>query len=165
MSAPHQPTRFRIEDLSPEEYHAEHSHLKAEMGDSAYLALRKSEINTRMSEIGAGIMSGRISLPPITRVQEPNQISLDGRKFRVGSSEGVPKHITDAMMDFVSRDEKETEQASTEVPEEWLPYEIKAGEDEEEEDPEANERQQDQEILDGKFSVRNVKMPEWKASA
>lgn len=52
---------------------------------------------------------------------------------------------------------------STEVPEEWLPYEIEAGEDEEEEDPEADQWQQDQEILDGKFSVRNVKMPEWKA--
>lgn len=82
MSALHQPTRFRIEDLSPEEYQAEHSRLKVSMGDSAYLALRKSDINTKMSKITAGIMSGRISLPPVTRGQEPDQISFDGRKFR-----------------------------------------------------------------------------------
>jgi hypothetical protein len=164
MPKSNQPRHFDIEGLSPEEYLAEHSRLKASMGDSAYLALRKSEINTRMADITAAIMAGRISLPPIERVQEPNRISFEGREFRVGASEGVPKDISDAMLDFASKNVDEGDQV--EVPEEWLKYEIEASEDESKDDLEANQKRQNQEILDGKFSVRNVKMPgEGKALA
>ncbi|THX13081.1 hypothetical protein D6D17_03476, partial [Aureobasidium pullulans] len=93
--------RFPIEDLSPPEWRAEHERTRASLGDEAYLALRKSEIDQKMRSsndvLNDMIKAGQWTLPPIGNDVKPDRIGFgNGRVFNVEIKYSVPGNITDA---------------------------------------------------------------------
>lgn len=151
--------QFSIEDLSPTEWQAEHERARAELGDEAYLSLRRSEIKDKMESIVALIKAGKGQLPPLKCSQEPDHIGqADGREIRVGVAQGVPEDITKSTWDAL-----DSEVEISEVPEDWLGYKIpKAQLEEEERQDNEKLKQRDvderRKILGGQLSVRDIAM-------
>jgi hypothetical protein len=154
--------QFQIEDLSPSEWQAEHKRVRDALGDEAYLALRKSEIDEKMESSNAilndMIKAGQWKFPriPAERSVKPTRLGLKGRVFNAGVAQGVPEHITDAMYAMFNVDADDRE-----IPEEWLEFAIPAAELEDEKNRREEERQnavgmEDLEILNGSYSVRNI---------
>ncbi|KAL2029251.1 hypothetical protein VTO58DRAFT_108443 [Aureobasidium pullulans] len=155
--------RFPIEDLSPTEWRAEHERTRASLGDEAYLALRKSEIDQKMRSsndvLNDMIKAGQWNLPPVGNDVKPDRIGFgDGRVFDVGIKHGVPDYITDAMYATYG-----LEAGARSIPEEWLEFEVPAKKLKEERKRKEKERQEALEmentkILDGRYSVRDIDM-------
>jgi hypothetical protein len=154
--------QFQIEDLSPSEWQAEHKRVRDALGDKAYLALRKSEIDEKMESSNAllndMIKAGQWKFPrvPAERSVKPTRLGLKGRVFNAGVAQGVPEHITDAMYAMFNVDTNKRE-----VPEEWMEFAVPAAELEDEKNRREKERQdaaemEDLEILNGSYSVRNI---------
>jgi hypothetical protein len=149
--------QFQIEDLSPSEWQAEHKRVRDALGDEAYLALRKSEIDEKMESSNAilndMIKAGQWKFPriPAERSVKPTRLGLKGRVFNAGVAQGVPEHITDAMYAMFNVDAD-----NREIPEEWLEFAISATELETEKNRREEERKnaaemEDLEILNGTY--------------
>ncbi|THX68797.1 hypothetical protein D6D05_09276 [Aureobasidium pullulans] len=155
--------RFPIEDLSPSEWRAEHERTRASLGDEAYLALRKSEIDRKMRSsndlLNDMIKAGQWNFPPIENNVKPDRIGFgDGRVFDVGIKHGVPEYIADAMYATYG-----SEAGARSILEEWLESEVPIEKLREEREQREKERQEALEmentkILDGKYSVRDIDM-------
>ncbi|KAH0333461.1 hypothetical protein KCU81_g9854, partial [Aureobasidium melanogenum] len=154
-------TQFDIEKLTQTEWVNEHQRKRAELGEAAYLKLRKSEINTKMQDIFARLHSGQLQLP-IKEQQEPDRIALpDGRQFYIGPSHGVPDAVSEILHSHQG-------QTAADLPPECLKFEIPRetlDNEERERDMTMQEREkaQDEKILSGEFSTPGSEM-DWKFS-
>lgn len=108
-----------------------------------------------MQEITSKLHSGQLKLP-IKEQQEPDRIGLaDGRQFYVSPARGVPDAISEILHAYQG-------DTAADLPSECLRYEVpKEVLDKEERENQMSvqerEKAQDEKILSGEFSVRNIK--------
>lgn len=108
-----------------------------------------------MQDIFARLHSGQLQLS-IKEQQEPDRIALpDGRQFYIGPSHGVPDAVSEILHSYQG-------QTAADLPPECLKFEIPRetlDNEQRERDMTMQEREkaQDEKILSGEFSVRNIK--------